>query len=441
MPSPETPLAPPPSTAGLERWLQHAERLHARPIELGLERVRDVAQRLDIALDCPTFVVAGTNGKGSTCAMLESILRAGGYRTGLYTSPHLVRFNERARIDGREVDDRDLVESLAAVENARAATNLTYFEFTTLAILHRFARAALDAAILEIGLGGRLDAVNIVDADCAIVTSIDLDHVELLGPTREAIALEKAHVYRGGRPAICSDPMAPSTLVDYAHRIGADLRRSGTEFTFSATPTHWNFHGRAVRRAGLPYPALRGSNQLVNAAGVLAALEALAPRLPLGQQDVREGLLRVELAARFQVLPGRPSVVLDVAHNPHAVAVLARDLDRQGYFPRTRAVFGMLRDKDIAGSVARLKGRIDRWCVGPTGGPRGAPAEEVAAIIRSVDGDAADIAIHPTIEAAWGAALEASGPDDRIVVFGSFLTVGEVMRTPVMQARLAPRSA
>jgi dihydrofolate synthase/folylpolyglutamate synthase len=423
----------------LEHWLQHAERLHARAIDLGLDRVREVAARLEIKLNCPTCVVAGTNGKGSTCAMLESILRAAGYRTGLYTSPHLVRFNERARIDAAEVGDADLADSMAAVEAARGATSLTYFEFTTLAILHRFARSALDVAILEIGLGGRLDAVNMIDADCAIVTSIDLDHVELLGNTRELIGFEKAHVFRAGRPAICSDPLPPDSVAAYAATVGADLRRSGIDFRFDGDARQWNFTGREQRRTGLPYPALRGTNQLINAAGVLAALEALAERLPVSQQAVREGLLRVDLPGRFQVVPGRPSIVLDVAHNPHAVAALARDLDRQGFFPRTFAVFGMLRDKDIAGAVARIAPRIDHWLVGPTGGPRGATAEEMAAIIRAAAPAAASIDVFESIERAAAAALERCNADDRIVVFGSFLTVGEVMRSEVMRG-VASRS-
>ncbi len=321
--------------------------------------------------DVPTFVVAGTNGKGSTCAMLDSILRAGGFRTALYTSPHLLDFNERARIDGESVSDAALIEQFEAVEAVRGDVSLTYFEFTTLAILRLFAGVRLDAAVLEIGLGGRLDAVNLIDADAAIVTSVDLDHMDYLGTTRAAIGLEKAHIYRAGRPAICSDPDPPATLIDHAQRIGADLWRFRRDFNYQGDRQQWAYGGRQRRRSGLPYPALRGANQLLNASGALAALEALEDRLPVSQQAVRQGLLTVELPARFQVLPGRPTTILDVAHNPHAAAVLAENLDNMGFFPVTHAVFGMLRDKDIGAVVARLGDRVDHWYIGSTPGTRG----------------------------------------------------------------------
>jgi dihydrofolate synthase / folylpolyglutamate synthase len=327
------------TSLSLADWLARLERLHPKGIDLGLDRVRVVADRLDLVPAASTFVVGGTNGKGSTCAMLDSILRAAGYRTGLYTSPHLLEFNERARIDGVDASVEQLIENFEAVEAVRGATSLTYFEFTTLAILRLFAQARLDAAVLEVGLGGRLDAVNLVDADAAIVTSVDIDHIDYLGSTREAIGFEKAHIYRPGRAAICSDPRPPQSLLDHAERIGADLWRFGQDFNYQGDRQQWAYGGRRVRRSGLPYPALRGANQLLNASGALAALEALAERLPVSQQAVRQGLLAVELPARFQVLPGRPATILDVAHNPHAAAVLAENLDSMGYFPVTHAVF------------------------------------------------------------------------------------------------------
>jgi len=430
MPSPE-PGVGPAAAAALADWLSHAERLHVRSIDLSLDRMLELAGRLDIALRCPTIVVAGTNGKGSTCALLDAILRAAGYRCAMYTSPHLLRFNERARLGGLEVDDRSLVESLAAVESARGKVALTYFEFTTLAILHRFARLAPDVAVLEIGLGGRLDAVNLVDADCAVLTSVDLDHTELLGSTREQIGFEKAHIFRPGRPAICSDPLPPATVPAHAAAIGADFWLSGKDFSFAGDPLQWNYRGRRQRRGSLPLPALRGVNQLLNAAGVLAALESLDDRLTVSQQAVREGLLRVDLPARFQVLPGRPTVVLDVAHNPHAASVLARNLDRQGYFPTTHAVFAMLADKDRAGCVDALGARVDHWFVGPTTGPRGSTAADLARIVRErsqAGGRVPAIEAFASVADAYRAALEQAGPDDRIVVFGSFLTVSDVMR-------------
>lgn len=288
--------------------------------------MRGVAQRLGLALPCVTITVGGTNGKGSTCAMLESILLEAGYRVGTYTSPHLVDFAERARVNGRPADPALLAEQFEAVEAARGEVTLTYFEFSTLAILRLFQHAGLDVAILEVGLGGRLDAVNIVDADCAIVTSIDIDHAEWLGETREAIGFEKAHIFRPDRPAICSDPSPPRALVEHAEAIGADLWLFGRDFNYAGDRQQWSWAGRANRRNAMAYPALRGANQLLNASGVLAALESLRDRLPVSQQAVRQGFAVVELPGRFQVLPGQPSIVLDVAHNPHAAAHLAAKL-------------------------------------------------------------------------------------------------------------------
>ena len=401
--------------------------MHAKPIDLGLDRVRTVADQLGLRFNIPTYVVAGTNGKGSTCAMLDAILRAAGYRVGLYTSPHLLRFNERARIDGSDAPDDSLIEQFEAVEAARGGTTLTYFEFSTLAILRLFSRSQLDAAVLEVGLGGRLDAVNIVNADVAIVTSVAVDHVEYLGATRELIGSEKAHVYRSGRPAICSDPQPPQSLLAHAQAIGADLWRFGRDFNYQGDRQQWAYAGRHLRRASLPYPALRGANQLLNAAGVLAALEATASRLPVSQQAVRHGLLTVQLPARFQVLPGSPVVVLDVAHNPHAAAVLAQNLDMMGFYPRTHAVFGALRDKDITGVIEKVKEKIDHWYVAPTTGPRGTSAAEIASCICTVAPQSAVIECA-TFADALSAAMESAAPDDRILAFGSFLSVAAVMR-------------
>ncbi len=407
------------------------ERLHHRPIDLSLDRVRAVADRLDLHLACPVFVVGGTNGKGSTCAMLDSILRAAGYRVGLYTSPHLLRFNERVKIGGVEASDAALIEQFEAVEAARADTSLTYFEFTTLAALRLFAHAGLDALVLEVGLGGRLDAVNLVDADCSVVTSIALDHTDYLGPTREHIGFEKAHIYRSGHPAICCDPDPPASLIEVAARLGSDLWLFGRDFNYTGDRQQWAYGGRAQRRSGLPYPVLRGANQLLNASGALAALEALAQQLPVSQQAVRQGLLTVDIAGRFQVLPGRPTVILDVAHNPHAAAVTASNLDAMGFYPRTHAVFGVLRDKDIDGVIARVFDRIDRWHLAPTPGERGCDAQALAERVRAVArtrGVDAVVDAYASIEEAWRGALSAAGVDDRILVFGSFFTVAGVMR-------------
>ena len=358
--------------------------------------------------------------------MLDAVLRAAGYRIGLYTSPHLLRFNERARIDGIDAADQALIAQFEAVEQARGDTTLTYFEFTTLAILRLFSQAKLDAAVLEVGLGGRLDAVNILDADVSIVTSVAMDHMDYLGATRELIGSEKAHIYRSERPAICSDPEPPQSLLDHANTIQADLWRFGRDFNYQGDRQQWAYAGRHVRRASLPYPALRGANQLLNASGALAALEALAPQLPVSQQAVRQGLLTVQLPGRFQVLPGKPAIVLDVAHNPHAAAVLAHNLDMMGFYPQTHAVFGMLNDKDVAGVVAKLGDRIDRWYIAPTPGARGASAANIARHISAAM-PAASVTEHQSFAAALAAARELASADDRILAFGSFVSVAEVM--------------
>ncbi|OFZ72732.1 MAG: bifunctional folylpolyglutamate synthase/dihydrofolate synthase, partial [Betaproteobacteria bacterium RBG_16_64_9] len=310
----------------LSEWLDYIERTHPAGIELGLERVARVRDALGLSFAGPIITVGGTNGKGSTCAMLDAILRAEGYRVGLYTSPHLLHFNERVRLSGVPVSDGELVLAFEAVEQARGDTPLTYFEFGTLAAWHIFATAPLDALVLEVGLGGRLDAVNAFEPDCAIVTRVSIDHVDYLGSSRESIGAEKAGIFRAGKPAICADPCPPGTLVAHAQAIGADLQQIGRDFSYVGGLTQWRFNGRSGSRAGLAPPALRGATQLANAAACLAALDAMSKRLPVSMQAVRLGLATVELPGRFQVLPGRPSVVLDVAHNPDAAATLAANL-------------------------------------------------------------------------------------------------------------------
>lgn len=421
----------PQSTDALDVWLAYLEALHAKPIDLGLDRVCEVAERMALDLSCVTIVVAGTNGKGSTCAMLESILLAAGYQVGLYTSPHLVDFNERARVNGRMAEDAVLTRYFAQVEAAREGVSLTYFEFTTLAILRLFADSELDVALLEVGLGGRLDAVNIIDADCAIVTSIDIDHTEWLGETRDSIGLEKAHVFRAGRPAICADPMAPETLVAHAAAIGADLWRFGHDFNYAGDRQQWNYGGRERRRNALAYPALRGANQLLNASAALAALEALEDRLPVPQHAVRQGLLQAALPGRFQIVPGVPTLILDVAHNPHAAAVLAQNLDNMGYFPYTHAVIGMLADKDVDAVIARMGQRVDHWYCASLPGPRGltgaALAQRVLASGASNQSPESSVTVCVDPADALAKAREKATEGDRIVAFGSFLTVAGIL--------------
>lgn len=418
----------------LADWLAVLESMHPKAIDMGLQRVAQVKVSLGIHFDCPVIIIGGTNGKGSTCAMLESILLQAGYRVGLYTSPHLLHFNERARINGEPVSDDALIENFAAVEASRGEVSLTYFEFTTLAILRLFAEAGLDAVILEVGLGGRLDAVNVIDADVAIVTSVDIDHTDYLGSTREAIGFEKAGIFRAGRAAICSDPMPPKSLVEHAQAIGADLWLLGRDFNYAGDKQQWNYGGRNQRRNSLGYPSLRGANQLLNASAVLAALEVLRQRLPVGAQEVRSGLVLVDLPGRFQVLPGRPTVILDVAHNPHAAATLAQNLENMGFHPYTYAVFGAMRDKDIDGVIAHLKNRIDHWCVTDLPLPRAATAAQIrqklldAGIVPQNEPNAErTIQVFDSPANAFSNAQSRAGENDRIVVFGSFLTVAGVM--------------
>ncbi|MEY3981066.1 MAG: bifunctional tetrahydrofolate synthase/dihydrofolate synthase [Pseudomonadota bacterium] len=408
--------------------------MHPVAIDMGLDRVAAVGERLKLHFDCPVITVGGTNGKGSTCAMLESMLMQGSYRVGLYTSPHILDFNERARIDGHSVSDTVLCDAFTAVEAVRGDISLTYFEFTTLAILKLFADAKLDAVILEVGLGGRLDAVNIIDPDVAIVTSVDLDHQQYLGDTREKIGFEKAGIFRPQRAAICGDPSPPQSLVEHANNIGADLWLFGRDFNYSGDRQQWSYGGRSVRRHALAYPSLRGANQLLNASAALAALEVLRDRLPLGAQEVRAGLVLVELPARFQVLPGRPAVILDVAHNPHAAATLAQNLDQMGFFPYTYAVFGAMSDKDIAGVLSHLKDKIDHWYLCDLPLPRAASAESLAAALGSAGlvagntgGTERSVQCFATPAEAYAAARDSVSENDRIVVFGSFLTVAGVM--------------
>ena len=417
----------------LPDWLALLESRHAEVhINMGLDRVRAVKEAMDLRFECPVIMVAGTNGKGSTCAMLESILLRAGYKVGLYIKPHFLDFNERARIGGELASDQALVAAFDAVEAKRGAIDLTYFEFTTLAIMHLLAGARLDVAILEVGLGGRLDAVNVIDADVAIVTSVDIDHTDFLGTTREEIGFEKAGIFRPGKAAICSDPVPPSSLVAHAEAIGADLWLLGRDFNYSGDKQQWNYGGRKQRRNSLAYPSLRGANQLLNAAAALAALEVLRLELPVGAQEVRTGLVVVELPGRFQVLPGRPTVILDVAHNPHAAAALAQNLGNMGFHPYTYAVFGIMQDKDIAGVVAPMAQYIDHWCIAELPSARSAHTSELAETIQRLMPDDAkpgerSVSAFPDPAKAFANAMSRAGENDRIVVFGSFYTVAGVM--------------
>ncbi|MBZ0105179.1 MAG: bifunctional tetrahydrofolate synthase/dihydrofolate synthase [Sulfuricella denitrificans] len=410
--------------SSLPDWLAYLERLHPKTVELGLERVSRVSAGLQLKPACPIVIVGGTNGKGSTCAMLEAILAAAGYKTGLYTSPHLLRYNERVRIDRQEVSDKALCNAFAAVEAARGETSLSYFEFGTLAAMWLFLQQKVDVVILEVGLGGRLDAVNIFDADCAIVTSVDLDHMDYLGDDRETIGWEKAGIYRAGKPAVCADVRPPKRLLDHAAHIGARLKCIGKDFFAQPESLQWQFASCDGWCLSLPFPALRGAYQLDNASACIAALEALRETLPVTPEDIRRGLLEAAIAGRFQVLPGRPVVILDVAHNPHAARALSENLRQMAQGGgKTIAVFAMLGDKDVTGVVAAMKDVVDLWLVSGINLPRGMGASVLAAHVAGAAHE-----VFPDIAAAYRHACQIAGEDDRIVAFGSFHTVAEIMQ-------------
>ena len=420
----------------LAGWLAHCEQLHPVTIDMTLDRVTTVRDRLDLRFQVPVVSVAGTNGKGSSCAMLEAIALQAGYRVGLYIKPHLVHFEERCRVNGELASAETLLPHFAAVEAARGEITLTWFEFTTLVIMRALAAESLDLVILEVGMGGRLDAVNVVDADCALITCLSLDHTEFLGDTREAIGREKAGIMRPGRPVVVSDPEPPASLQACADTQGADLWQLGRDYNFQGDKQQWSWRGRHQRFNSLAYPALRGANQLLNAAGVLAVFEALRDRLPINAQAVRNGLAMVELPGRFQIIPGQPALVLDVAHNPQSVAALANNLDQMGYFPQTHVVFGAMRDKDLSGLLAHLVPLVDHWHLCKLPPARAASTAELAAALAAASAAAPRAASagrqitttqHDSPEAGLRAAAAAADPADRIVVFGSFYTVGGVL--------------
>jgi dihydrofolate synthase / folylpolyglutamate synthase len=410
----------------LQQWLEHIERLHPQAIALGLDRVHEVRRALGLEPAFPILTVGGTNGKGSACAMLEAILHCAGYRVGCYTSPHLLRYNERVRVARAEAADHELARAFAAVEAARGATQLTYFEFGTLAAMWLFRERRVEIGVLEVGLGGRLDAVNAFDADCALVTTVDIDHVDFLGGDREAIGGEKAGIFRGGRPAICADASPPASLTRHAADVGARLLTIGRDFGATPQGTQWQYWGPAGKRGALPFPALRGSGQLANAAAAITALECLRERAPVAVNDVRAGLLQAENPGRFQVMPGRPAVILDVAHNPQAARALAASLVAMGGNGRTLAVFAMLKDKDIAGVIAAVKPQVTHWYFAGLDGPRGAGAAQLAEAFQAASVAAATACAD--VAAAYTQACDIAAQNDKIVVFGSFFTVAAVMR-------------
>ncbi len=420
------------SNPSLQFWLARLEQAHPQTIDLGLERVARVRDAMGLYPAFPIILVGGTNGKGSTCAYLEAILRAQGYKTGLYTSPHLLRYNERVRINGVEAADEEIVSGLDAVEKARGDISLSYFEHGTLGAMWQFVQSQVEVAILEVGLGGRLDAVNIFEPAASIVTSVDLDHQAWLGDTREQIGYEKAGIYRTGKPAVCALSDPPQSLLSHACEIGARLLQSGQAYWYGEEETGWMFSMGGKRLQGLPQPALSGTHQLQNAAGALAALVILRDQLPVSENAMRWGLRNARLAGRFQRIPlscgnGSVELVLDVAHNPESARALAGNLLTMPAKGRTLAVFGLLTDKDSAGVIAPLKMCFDHWLVAGLPGARGQSGEALAAKVREQAG--APVSHYANPIEAFDAAKRQMVDGDRIVVFGSFLTVADILQT------------
>ena len=423
----------------LADWLDWQETLHPSSIELKLERIRSVWQRLQPQPPrYAVLTVGGTNGKGSCVAYLDAILRAAGYRVGTYTSPHLLRYNERIRINGQDVDDTALCDSFARIDAARDTTALTYFEFGTLAALELFHHAGVEVAVLEVGLGGRLDAVNILDADAALVTNIALDHTEWLGPDRVHIGYEKAGIYRPGRPAVCADPDPPSSVLEHAHRIGAQLLRVHRDYDFAPTGNTWRWQAADWQLNELPRPRLTGEHQLGNAAAALMVLASLRQRLPVSPEAVAQGLRQTHLPGRFQVIPGPVCWILDVAHNPAAAAVSARQLRQHPGSGRTQALIGILADKDADGMIHALADTVDFWRPVTLAGPRGRTSADLVTRLRSVGIQA--VAGHDSIEEAVWAAQHSAQPGDQIVTLGSFHAVAPVLAAQPWRLTHAPSS-
>jgi len=430
----------------LAEWLSLQESVHPQSIDMGLERVSRVADVLGVAASTfPVITVAGTNGKGSVVAHLEALLSALGARAGLFTSPHLIRYNERIRVGGNEVSDAELIAVFEQIEAARGATTLTFFEYNTLAALAIFTRARVDVAVLEVGLGGRLDATNLVAADAAVLASVGFDHREWLGDTLELIGAEKAGIFRPGRPAVLGTPQMPASVYEAISRLGACAVVAERDFSWQIDVAGWDYRGLALALESLPASALAGAIQYRNAATAIAALEALrsseqarpavgplATRLAaLDEHTVAAALQRVRLPGRFQILPGEVEWILDIAHNEPAARVLAAQL-RERPLPQsgagagsTFAVIGVLADKDAAAIGAALAGVIDRWIVCTLPGPRGTSAAELAARLVA---RAAPIELAGSVTAGCELARAQAQPGDRVVVCGSVYTVGPALQ-------------
>ena len=416
---------PLPLPADLAGWLAYIEALHPKAIAMGLDRVNIVKNKLNLNPTVPVVIVGGTNGKGSTCAMLERIYHEAGYKVGCYTSPHLLRYNERVRLSCKEISDEALCKAFTKVEQARANTELTYFEFGTLAAVSYFVESDVDVMILEVGLGGRLDAVNVFEPASAIVVSVDLDHMDFLGNTKESIGFEKAGIFRSGITAICGEREPPLSLIQHALEIGAELKAIGNQFDAVIDDKGWTFHSDNKALEHFALPALTGEFQADNAACVIEAINALSTTLPVSDEIIHKGLQLVSLAGRFQKVGDQPEIILDVAHNPHAAQALARNLSMLAP-KRTLAVFGMLADKDIAGVLSNLISQIDAWYLADIHHIRGASANELLQFVRTGNDPKIAGLFTNVCDALTQACLDAA-ENDRIIVFGSFFTVADAM--------------
>lgn len=413
----------------VEAWLSYIESLHPTSIEMGLSRVQAVAARLQLTFPFTVISVGGTNGKGSTCAMLERIYTTAGYRVGCYTSPHLLHYQERVRFNGAQIADELLCAGFAAVEQARGDISLTYFEMGTLAALWAFEQQALDVVILEVGLGGRLDAVNIVDADCAIVTNVDLDHMEFLGDTRELIGHEKAGIYRQQQIAVCGDVDPPASLLDHAQALGVKLRRFGIDYQISVDHAHHAQYHDAQGQLTIDSLRLFGDYQWHNAANVIYAVRALQSRLPVNDGSLLQGLTGTEVVGRFQYWHRNPDIILDVAHNPHAARALRSNLQQLTTGGgKVIAVFSMLSDKDISSVIDILHDVIDDWNIAPIQHPRAASIDFLKDCLCKRVAET-HVTAHPDLPAALRSSYRKAAKNDKIIVFGSFFTVAAILET------------
>lgn len=419
----------------LDFWLNYIESIHPMGIDMGLDRIKQVKNNLGLNFACPTIVVGGTNGKGSTCTFLEKIYLAAGYQVGLHISPEIIRFNERARINGIEISDELLIEGFEAVEYARnivhPAITLTYFEFTSLAIMQIFANLKLDVVIFEVGLGGRLDAMNILDHDSAVVTSIDLDHINYLGNNREVIGLEKAGIFRSFRPAICSDPTPPKSIIQYAEKINASLSLINRDFSYQIKDTHWDWNGLTKKISHIPHPGLRGEHQYRNASAALAVIESLRTNLNVSEIAIRKGVESATIKGRFQTISKQPTIILDVGHNPHATTALARNLVKSDPQSKIYALVGMMSDKDISGSVEPLMKIVDQWhCVDlpSTRAAKGLHIKKVIETHSKTNSLLNTIETHDSPLTAYQDLINIMDKRDQLIVFGSFVTVAGILK-------------